>query len=190
VQVGPGADLLFQPNYMDANVGDTVLFQFFKLNHTLTQSTLERPCTPDHRFDSGFRQFNPTNQLGMTLSFSVNTFDPQWFFCRQNVPVSHCQAGMVFAINPGDQMDDFLSNARGDSTGPSSTTVVTNLESATSPAFSMNPIPGGVFPTPIPPNAFFTGTLPLFPTILPTGGVSSASGYWHGCSERLRHSTI
>jgi hypothetical protein len=32
------------------------------------------------------------------LQYNVTSNDSQWFFCAQT---GHCQAGMVFAINPG-----------------------------------------------------------------------------------------
>ena len=39
-----------------------------------------------------------------TWSVTVNNTQPLWFYCRQHAPTgaSHCGAGMVFAVNPGD----------------------------------------------------------------------------------------
>jgi hypothetical protein len=89
-----------------------VTFNFYSLNHTLTQSSLEAPCVSLHQFDTGFGQFNPKDTDGLSLSLTVNTLEPQWYYCRQNDRTSHCHAGMVFALNPGDQMDQFKENAK------------------------------------------------------------------------------
>ncbi|QSS51643.1 hypothetical protein I7I53_07011 [Histoplasma capsulatum var. duboisii H88] len=111
VQVGGGGAIAFRPNRINANIGDKVVFEFLGLNHTLTQSTIGQPCTPVHQLNSGFGYFNPTNRTGLTLSITVNSADSQWFFCQQN-NTAHCHAGMVFALNPGDYMEEFLANVR------------------------------------------------------------------------------
>jgi plastocyanin len=41
---------------------------------------------------------------------TVTTTDPVWAFCRQS---THCQQGMVFAINPGKKFQAFKANAMG-----------------------------------------------------------------------------
>ncbi|KAF2741712.1 hypothetical protein M011DRAFT_514230 [Sporormia fimetaria CBS 119925] len=84
------------------------------LNHTLTQSSFEQPCNNRSGFDTGFQQFNPVNASGRFLvDYQVTTKDPQWFFCAQISPKSHCQSGMVFALNPGEKLDEFQSNVNG-----------------------------------------------------------------------------
>lgn len=112
VEVGAWGDTLFNPNHLNASVGDVIRFRFLKLNHTLTQSTLDHPCTPSGGFDSGFQFFNPLNQTNKTLTFIVQTTDPIWFFCHQNLDRPHCQSGMVFGLNPANKMSQFLANAR------------------------------------------------------------------------------
>ncbi|OAT07639.1 serine-threonine rich protein [Blastomyces gilchristii SLH14081] len=115
VKVGGDGGNTFEPNRLNANLGDQMIFKFLHRNHTLTQSSLRHPCTSQHQLDTGFTQFNPTGRTGTMVSFTVNSLDPQWFFCRQTDPESHCHAGMVFALNPGDQMDEFLRNAKRES---------------------------------------------------------------------------
>jgi plastocyanin len=44
VSVGGSAGLVYSPEYIMANVGDTVTFHFGTKNHTLTQSTFAVPC--------------------------------------------------------------------------------------------------------------------------------------------------
>ena len=114
VNVGAQGKLIFEPQSVDAAVGDVIVFQFLALNHTVTQSSFEDPCVSQDGFDSGFRFFNPTNQTGVInqrLAFLVRESDPMWFFCRQTVPRSHCNSGMVFAVNAGDLWTEFQSNA-------------------------------------------------------------------------------
>jgi hypothetical protein len=39
-----GDQLVYNPTCVSANVGDRVIFQFMKNNHTATQSTFDKPC--------------------------------------------------------------------------------------------------------------------------------------------------
>jgi plastocyanin len=112
VNVGASGKLIFSPNSVDAAVGDIIHFQFLALNHTLTQSTLSNPCVSTENFDTEFTHFNPSNRTDDSLMFLVQSTNPQWFFCRQLRRSSHCSAGMVFGLNPGTKMDEFLVNAQ------------------------------------------------------------------------------
>lgn len=123
VTVGAGNTLTFTPNELDAGIRDIVKFTFLALHHTLTQSSLELPCTNLGGFSTGFNQFNPKNISGeFIVEYAVRTLDPQWFFCAQTKAKSHCQAGMVFALNPGDKMGNFLSAAAQTLTGEKTST--------------------------------------------------------------------
>jgi hypothetical protein len=66
-----------------------------------------------------------------TMAFNVTDTSPVWFFCEQ---VSHCQSGMVFAINPGPgQFAQFKATATG-ATPPAAASSSTGAStSATSP---------------------------------------------------------
>lgn len=112
VAVGGENSLSFNPDQLNANIGDRVTFNFYSLIHTLTQSSLEAPCVSLRRFDTGFGQFNSDDRDGLSLTLTVNTLEPQWYYCRQNDRISHCHAGMVFALNPGNQMDQLRQNAK------------------------------------------------------------------------------
>jgi len=117
---GPGV-LKYTPSSVTANVGDVVVFSFQQKNHTVTQSTLENPCTPaPGGFDSGFVFVDPANTAGpfQTATFTVKDTNPVWVYCRQ---ATHCTQGMVFAINAGDKFAQFQSTAMGGSAAPSST---------------------------------------------------------------------
>ncbi|PYI07378.1 hypothetical protein BO78DRAFT_443290 [Aspergillus sclerotiicarbonarius CBS 121057] len=121
IAVGTHNAPMFIPNRLNANIGDRIIFEFHNINHTLTQSTLEQPCVAAGGFDSGFGQFNPEDESGISITLSVNSLDPQWFFCKQDIPYSYCHAGMVFALNPGDKMNTFLDNAQRRSSARSTT---------------------------------------------------------------------
>ena len=114
----------FVPDRVNAEVGDVVLYNFLKQSHSLTQSEFLTPCTPNGGFDTGLNQVNPTNTSGLFLiPFEVKTEKPQWFYCKQKQG-NHCGKGMVFGLNPGDKMDQFIQNAirqNGNSTAASST---------------------------------------------------------------------
>ncbi|KAG0634566.1 hypothetical protein HOY80DRAFT_860209, partial [Tuber brumale] len=111
--------LRYNPEYVvHAEVGDFVLFDFLANNHTLTESTFDAPCVPKHGgIDSGFRP-NMENISGKII-FPVTVTDdkPRWFYCAQPGNGNpHCQAGMVFAINPpasGNTLEAFKEKAAG-----------------------------------------------------------------------------
>lgn len=102
VLVGANSNLTFEPTSLSGvNQGDMIAFQFVSKNHSVTQSTFAAPCTAAG-VDSGFQAVaNTTTDSFPTWSFTVeNASAPLWFFCAQTTPAVHCQAGMVFAINP------------------------------------------------------------------------------------------
>lgn len=110
--MGNSEAILFEPDHLNANIGDRITFHFRTLNHTLTQSTLHDPCLVTHQFDASFHQFNPTEGHELMLTLTVDSVDPRWYFCKQTHPVSHCHVGMIFAINPGEHMGEFRKNTR------------------------------------------------------------------------------
>ncbi|KAL8814120.1 MAG: hypothetical protein Q9223_006631, partial [Gallowayella weberi] len=102
VTVGGDAGLVFSPNTLTAMPGDMVEFTFMSMNHTLTQSTFDKPCKKmDGGADSGFLA-NPNNTISPppTYMFQVKDTKPIWFYCKQKTPTSHCGKGMTFSINP------------------------------------------------------------------------------------------
>lgn len=134
-------EVAYTPEFVTANVGDTIVFTFKQLNHTVTQSSFADPCSPlAGGFDSGFVPVaaNATEFL-TTATFTVNDTAPVWVYCRQT---GHCQKGMVFAINPGEgQFATFQGRANGTiATTTSSVTSVTFPTStpSSSPAMSVD----------------------------------------------------
>ena len=122
VLVGAGGELTFTSNTAQANPGDTVDFLFLSHNHTVTQGDPTKCCTPlsmdaTKEIDSGYVYMTPRTSnvsytaadtgIVKTLSFNVQSSEMMLFYCAQ---ATHCQEGMVFAINA--QVYLFSSNAK------------------------------------------------------------------------------
>jgi len=106
VKVGGNGSLTYNPNQLTGvQNGDAIQFQFLEKNHTVTQSTFAAPCSnvTDANgvvtgVDSGFQFVQPDATQFPVWQITVNNAStPLWFFCRQ---ATHCQSGMVFAVNP------------------------------------------------------------------------------------------
>jgi plastocyanin len=153
---GPGI-LQFNPNQVNAAVGDTVTFSFKQKNHTATQSTLQNPCQAlAGGFDSGFIPVDDANTNGPfpAAQFTVQDTNPVWVYCRQ---ANHCQQGMVFAINPGNNFAAFQAAATGgaassatpSATSPSIVTVTATVtvSDGSAVATTYGSYPGSAAPT-------------------------------------------
>lgn len=118
VVVGGIGVLKFNPPSVNANVGDVVRFIFQQKNHTVTQSSLDNPCSPlAGGFDSGFMPVPDTQTTNFpTAQLTVQKTTPIWAYCRQS---THCRSGMVFAVNPGNQLAAFQAAATGGTAPPS-----------------------------------------------------------------------
>ncbi|KAI5118741.1 hypothetical protein M0805_008141 [Coniferiporia weirii] len=106
IQVGGPASnpFVFTPNNVTASVGDMIMFTYSGApgNHSITQSAFTDPCNP---LQDGFDSGNILIPMGTTTDFPTwnltitNTTVPIWFFCKQLIPQTHCDSGMVGAIN-------------------------------------------------------------------------------------------
>lgn len=104
VATGVAPILGYFPESIVAAQGDVVQFVFMQKNHTVTQSTFEKPCNKkEGGLDSGFMP-NPEGKPGVTWNMTVDTTEPLWFYCKQRTGV-HCGVGMVFSINPKQDSD-------------------------------------------------------------------------------------
>lgn len=96
----------FNPTSITAAAGDNVIFEFRGGNHTVTQSSFAQPCTflqtaNGPGVDSGFQPVAAGATSFPQWSITIdNATAPLWFYCKRIQPANHCQAGMVFAINP------------------------------------------------------------------------------------------
>ncbi|KAK4228576.1 hypothetical protein QBC38DRAFT_535712 [Podospora fimiseda] len=100
VTVGKGG-LRFDPPTLTAAAGDTITYQFFARNHSVTQSSFNEPCQPlSGGFFSGFVPTESPDVSSRT-TFTITVQDatrPIWLYCGQTNG-NHCQSGMVQAIN-------------------------------------------------------------------------------------------
>jgi len=81
------------------------------------------PCLKESSssFDSGFMPANASSQPTVTFTLDAQSASaPQWFYCKQKNPVSHCHKGMIFALNPSPSktFGQFKQNAINDATNP------------------------------------------------------------------------
>lgn len=125
VVVGGPAGLVYSPNNIKAQPGDTVTFEFRQKNHTATQSTFANPCkslsststTGQVGFDSGFVPVAADATTFPTWTVRINDTTPIWVYCRQG---NHCGQGMVLAVNSVDSgpnsFDAFVAKAKSNGT--------------------------------------------------------------------------
>jgi len=122
IDVGKGG-LVFSPDSSTAQVGDTLEFHFFSSLHTAVQGDFNKPCG---RAAGGFNSGpikNSADGSGSVFQVQVKDTNPIYFYCST---VSHCQSGMVGAINApssGNTLDAFKSAAASTSSSDSSPSV-------------------------------------------------------------------
>ena len=104
VSVGKNGTLTFSPDNLKPAVGDMVQFQFLAGNHTVTQSTFDKPCQPiglnsnATGFHSGFQDAKAAMAAGVidTYSIMINDTKPIWVYCATG---KHCENGMAMVLN-------------------------------------------------------------------------------------------
>ncbi|PWW80075.1 hypothetical protein C7212DRAFT_289278, partial [Tuber magnatum] len=104
IQVGDASGALkFYPEVVTAAAGDMVQFQFYPRNHSVAQSSFDKPCEPLAQtngtagFWSGFMPVSPSSTTMPVFSILINDTRPIWFYCATG---RHCQGGMTGVINP------------------------------------------------------------------------------------------
>jgi plastocyanin len=95
--------LVFTPSEVKASLGDILQFQFYEVNHTVTQSMFSNPCQPIQVSDpsaagihSGFVPVTPNATTVMTFNMPINNTNPMFLYCAQG---PHCQLGMAMSVN-------------------------------------------------------------------------------------------
>lgn len=152
VMVG-GKDLVFNPTEVTAAVGDTVTFIFLAKNHTVTQSTFDKPCVkmaPDGK-DSGFMPNASGDEAkAPRFDFVVTEAAPSWWYCKQKMPKPHCGSGMVFAINPTAEKSFaiFQAAAKAQNGTEAATTAAADVAASTGAPITLSVDNGGVVVTP------------------------------------------
>jgi len=113
VQVGDGG-LVFEPDSVTAAVGEKVTFWFHPQNHSVVQSSFDKPCVPLSSGSPIFSGFFPVTSgtAENVFTITITNDKPIWLYCGQ---ASHCQSKMVMVINPdsssGKTLDDYKSAA-------------------------------------------------------------------------------
>ncbi|KAK0715208.1 hypothetical protein B0H67DRAFT_488705 [Lasiosphaeris hirsuta] len=114
VDVGPNGALVYSSNNITELPRTVVEFLFNPRNHTVTQSSFEKPCQPlDGGFSSGFVA-TTASPSGASFKIVIADTKPIWFYCGQ-VNGNHCQSGMVGSINApvaGNTLDAFIALAK------------------------------------------------------------------------------
>lgn len=97
--MGLDGQLKFTPNNITELPGTLVSFSFHPRNHSVVQSSFDKPCQPleSGGFSSGFIP-TAVSPSGATFDIVVPDDKPIWFYCAQ-VNGNHCQSGMVGSIN-------------------------------------------------------------------------------------------
>ena len=115
--VGATRELDFNPESVTVTPGTILRFDFSGTNHTFMQSSFEYPCVNSSELNAGFNQLNPTNVSGeYVVDFVVQSNASQWFFCAQSFPISHCDAGLLFSLNPDKSSSEIDGNTKLSST--------------------------------------------------------------------------
>jgi plastocyanin len=102
--------LHFEPENVVAEIGDIVEFHFLPKNHTVVQSSFDKPCEPLGDGSGVFSGFNFATSRGEApdiFAFTVRSKEPFWYYCSQTVG-DHCQNGMSGVINQNSNSDKTL----------------------------------------------------------------------------------
>ncbi|KAA8896109.1 Cupredoxin [Sphaerosporella brunnea] len=107
-------DLAFSPSEIKAEVGSWIEFRYWPRNHSVVQSSFDKPCQPlsgASTIWSGFMPVAAGTTDFPTFTVKINDTNPIWFYCSQG---KHCQSGMVGVINPpsGKTLASFMSAAK------------------------------------------------------------------------------
>jgi len=99
----------YSPNNFTASNGTVINFQFVGTAHAVVQADNTIPCLRlEGGFDSGISGLKFGGSLSRPIEWNLtitNDSAPIWFYCKAQMPVPHCQAGMVGVINPPSQQD-------------------------------------------------------------------------------------
>jgi hypothetical protein len=105
IQVKAGNSNTFEPDTIQARVGDIVQFDFMPLNHSVVRAEFNYPCIPYEKTGSGkvgfYSGFHPVDVIldsPPSWSIRVNDTNPIFFYC--SAPGSCINYQMVGVINP------------------------------------------------------------------------------------------
>jgi plastocyanin len=93
--------LHFEPQNVVAEIGDLIEFHFLPKNHTVVQSSFDKPCEPLEDGSGVFSGFNfkvDNGEADKVFTFMVKNKEPFWYYCSQPA-MEHCKSGMSGVIN-------------------------------------------------------------------------------------------
>ncbi|KAJ6256182.1 hypothetical protein Dda_9017 [Drechslerella dactyloides] len=107
IVVGRAGQLVFDPENVVAEIGDTIEWHFTPRNHSVVQSNFANPCVPagPNAFFSGFVP-TMSGQNGQVFQIKIYDKNPIWYYCSQTNG-NHCQMGMAGVINQNFDSNDF-----------------------------------------------------------------------------------
>jgi len=114
INVGGNDTNTFDPQRVDAQSGDVVIFKFIQGNHSVTQSDFATPCIPIHTTNQSINGFDSQLRIGNNGSAATNLVVPItdtnngsaiWFY---DAFPGACGAGNVGVINNNETSDDNL----------------------------------------------------------------------------------
>jgi plastocyanin len=99
--------LHFEPENVVAAIGDVIEFHFLPKNHSVVQSSFDKPCEPlsTASIFSGFNFATTAGEAPNVFSFVVKDTNPFWYYCSQTAG-NHCQSGMSGVINQNFDSND------------------------------------------------------------------------------------
>lgn len=96
VDVGTNGQNEFTPNDIKEIPGTIVQFKFHHKNHSVVESSFDKPCVPiDGGFSSGFILVKDES-FDAVFNVLVQHTRPVWFYDAKD---KNCQSGMVGSIN-------------------------------------------------------------------------------------------
>ncbi|ETN45663.1 uncharacterized protein HMPREF1541_09496 [Cyphellophora europaea CBS 101466] len=107
VKVGSNG-LNFDPDALTASPGDLINFHFYASNHSVAQSSFDKPCQPidgSSGIFTGFFTASGKDEASQMFSMRLNGTDPMWLYCSSG---EHCKGGQSMVINSVSGSDQTL----------------------------------------------------------------------------------
>lgn len=97
IKVGENG-LKMDPDTLTASPGDLINFHFYSTNHSVAESTFDKPCEPKENgiFSGFFAAGSGKDEASQVFSMRLNGTEPVWLYCAKD---EHCKAGQVMVIN-------------------------------------------------------------------------------------------
>ena len=95
ITVGDGG-LIFKPDNVNAAVGDLLEFHFYPEDHSVAQSSFDKPCEANQTGIWSDFVLVKKGAKGGVFTVMVNNTDPLWLYCSKE---DHCVEGMAMVVN-------------------------------------------------------------------------------------------